>query len=211
MTEFELRCELCEAGSRLWQKDLIGGAEGNLSVRLSAEHILCTPSGVSKGHLKPDQIVTIDLDGVPVAEGTPSSEIKMHLRAYAERPDCAAIVHAHPPTATAFALAGEEIPDNMLPEAAIVLGSVPILPFAMPGTHEVPDSLAPYLADHKTFLLSNHGALALGSSIFDALYRMETLERIAQVIFLARQIDRPRPMPDDAFAQLLKIALNGKL
>jgi L-fuculose-phosphate aldolase len=211
MTELELRSELCEAGRRLWQKDLIGGAEGNLSVRLSPQRILCTPSGVSKGHLKPNQIVVIDQKGNPVGEGKPSSEIKMHVRAYAERPDCVAIVHAHPPIATAFALAGEEIPDNLLPEAAIVLGSVPIIPFAMPGTYEVPDSLEPYLADHKTFLLSNHGALALGKSVFDALHRMETLERIAQVVFLARQIDRPRPMPDEAFSMLLKSALNGKL
>jgi len=154
MTELQLRATLCEVGRRLWQRGLIGASEGNLSVRLNSKYLLCTPSGASKGHLKPNDLVVIDLKGNPVrdTDARPSSEIKLHLRCYQIRKDCQAVIHAHPQTATGFALAGEEIPDNLMPEAAIVLGSVATVPFAMPGTNEVPDLLEPLLPDHKTFL-----------------------------------------------------------
>lgn len=211
MTEIELRAQLCEAGRRLWQRGLVGAAEGNLSVRLSPQRILCTPSGVSKGHLKPNELVVIDNHGVPQGDGQPSSEIKMHLRIYSCRKDCQAVVHAHPPVATGFALAGETIPDDLLPEAALVLGSVVTVPFGMPGTNEVPDALERYCEDHKTFLLANHGAVVMGNSVMDALYRMETLERVAQVILHARQVGEPQPMPETAFAKMQKVGLNGKL
>lgn len=202
---------MCDVGRRLWHGGLVGGAEGNLSARISPQRILCTPSGVSKGHLKPGDLVVIDNHGEPQDGGQPSSEIKMHLRMYAVRKDCMAVVHAHPPIATAFALAGEEIPDDLLPEAAIVLGSVATVPFGMPGTNEVPDALERYCDDHKTFLLANHGAVVMGNSLMDALYRMETLERVAQVIFYARQLGEPKPMPPAAFDEMLRIGLNGKL
>jgi len=122
-----------------------------------------------------------------------------------------AVIHAHPPTATAYALAGESIPDNLLPEAAYILGSVATVPFAMPGTHEVPDAIEPLLDDHKTFLMSHHGAVVMGKDLIDAYNRMETLERIARVILMARQVGEPRPMPDSAFDHMLRVAINGKL
>jgi len=202
---------MCEIGRRLWQRGLVGAAEGNISARLSTRQILCTPSGVSLGHMKPDELVVIDNHGVPVGDGVPSSEIKLHLRIFAKRPDCQAVIHAHPPTATAFSLAGEEIPDNLLPESAYVLGSVAVVPFAMPGTNEVPDAIEPLLEDHKTFLISHHGAAVMGKDLTDAYNRMETLERIAKVILIAKLLDSPRPMPDRAFDQMLKVALNGAL
>lgn len=202
---------MCEVGRRLWERDLIGGCEGNLSVRLSSRHILCTPSGVSKGHLRPLDLVVIDTRGNSVSGGVPSSEIKLHLRILARRRDCQAVIHAHPPIATAFALAGEDIPDNLLPEAAFVLGSVATVPFGFPGTDEVPDALDPLLADHKTFLLANHGAATMGSSLFDACHRMETLERVARLVYHARVLGTPQPMPDRAFQRLLGVALHGKL
>lgn len=143
MSELQLRAQMCEVGRRLWQRDLVGGCEGNLTVRLSSRQILCTPSGVSKGHLKPNELVIIDNHGNPIAGGQPSSEIKLHLRILAKRKDCNAVIHAHPPVATAFALAGEDIPDNLLPESAYVLGSVATVPFGMPGTDDLPDKLEP--------------------------------------------------------------------
>lgn len=211
MDELRLRAEMCDIGRRLWLRDLVGGLEGNLSVRLSPQRILCTPTGLCKGHLRPSDLVIIDLKGNPIGEGKPSSEIKLHLRMYAKRPDCMAVIHAHPPTATAFALAGEEIPDDLLPEAAHVLGSVATAPFGMPGTDEVPDRLEPLLADHKTILMENHGAVVMGKDLFDAFCRMETLERVSRIILISRLLGKPKPMPPEMFDHVLKVALNGRL
>ena len=211
MKDLQVRAAVCEVGRRLWQRGLIGATEGNLSVRLSSRQILCTPSGLSKGHLRPDDLVIIDNHGNPVDGGQPSSEIKLHVRMFQKRPDCMAVVHAHPPVATAFTLANEEIPDNILPESAYVLGSVATVPFCMPGTDEVPNSIEPLLEDHKTFLLSHHGAVTMGSDIWDACYRMETLERIANIILTSKILGKTTPMPDRAFDVMLEKALNGKL
>lgn len=202
---------MCDLGRRLWQRDLVGGLEGNLSVRLSPQRILCTPTGLSKGHMKPSDLVIIDPKGNPIGEGKPSSEIKLHLRMYAKRPDCQAVIHAHPPTATAFALAGEDIPDDLLPEAAFVLGSVATAPFGTPGTDEVPDRIEPLLQDHKTFLMESHGAVVMGKDLPDAYQRMETLERVARIIFMARALGKPKPMPAAMFDRMLQTALHGRL
>ncbi len=210
MSELKLRAEICEVGRRLWQRNLVGGLEGNISARLSPQRILCTPTGVSKGHLKPADIVVIDNHGQPVDGGKPSSEIKLHVRILQKRPDCMAVVHAHPLVATGFALAGEDIPDDLLPESIFYLGSVATVPFGMPGTDEVPDTIEPLLEDHKTFLMSHHGATTLGKDVWDAYHRMETLERVAQVMLYAKLIGKPRPMPDKAFRAMMKL-LNGSL
>lgn len=211
MSELQLRASLCEIGRRLWQRGLVGASEGNLTVRLSPQRILCTPAGVSKGHLRPDDLVVVDSHGEAVGEGSPSSELKLHIRIYERRKDCQAIIHAHPPIATGMALAGETIPDNMMPESAFVLGSVATVPFAMPGTNEVPEAIEPLLEDHKTFLMSHHGAVVLGRDLNDAYNRMETLERMAHVFLVAKLFDTPHPMPARAFDVLLATALNGRL
>lgn len=210
-SELELRAAICEAGRRLWQKGLVGGTEGNITARLSPRQFLSTPSGVSKGHMKPRDLLVVDAKGQTKDGGKASSEIAMHMRMYQHRPDCQAIVHAHPSTATGFSLCGEGIPDDVLPEAGYVLGSVALVPFSFPGTQEVPDNLEPYLADHKTFILSHHGAVTMGSTVYDALFRMETLERIAQTLMTAKLLGGARPMPDTAFDRLQEIAFNAKL
>lgn len=202
---------MCEVGRWLWQRGLIGSLEGNMSLKLGKKELLCTPAGRNKGYLKPDDLVVVDLDGNHLRGAQPSSEIRLHLECYAQRPDCQAVVHAHPPIATGMALAHETVPDNYLPEAAVVLGSVALVPFAMPGTDEMRTAIRPYLADHKTFLLANHGAVVLGKDIYDAYSRMETLERVAAVLFYARQLDSPKPLPSEAFDRLLESALRGDL
>lgn len=201
---------MCEVGRRLWQRGLIGATEGNLSARISPQRILCTPTGFSKGHLKPADLVVIDNHGNVVEGEGPSTEIRMHLRIYQRRPDCEAVVHAHPPVATGFALAGEEIPDDLLPESATVLGSVASVPFCMPGTDEVPEALDPLLDDHKTFLLGHHGATVMGKDLMDAYHRMETLERVARIVLTARTLGEARPMPAKAFDRM-QAFLNGSL
>ncbi len=210
-TELQLRAAVCEVGRRLWQKGLIGAAEGNISVRLSPKLLLCTPKGVSKGHLRPDDLVTVDTSGRPTRGGEPSSEIKLHTHVYHRREDCQAIIHAHPPIATGLTLAGEDIRDDVLPEAGLVLGSVPTVPFAMTGTDEVPEAIEPYIEDHKAFLLSHHGAVVLGKDVYDAYNRMETLERVAHMIVTAQLLGGAKPMPSEAFDLLLENALNGRL
>jgi L-fuculose-phosphate aldolase len=161
--------------------------------------------------MKPDELVVVDLSGKTVKGDMPSVEVRLHTAVYTRRKDCQAVIHAHPPVATGFALAGEEIPDNLMPESAIVLGSVAVVPFAMPGSVELVEAIEPLLDDHKTFLISHHGALAMGKDIFDAYNRMETLERIAKIYMNAKLIGTPKPVPDDAFDYLLEHALNGNL
>jgi L-fuculose-phosphate aldolase len=165
---------------------------------------------MSKGHMQPKDLLVIDNHGDPVGEGQPSSEIKLHVRILQRRPDCMAVVHAHPPIATGFSLAGEDIPDNLLPESIYVLGSVATVPFCMPGTDEVPDGLEHLLEDHKTFLLSHHGAATMGKDLWDAYNRMETLERVAKIILVSRLIGGPKPLPDRALDQMMR-SLNGVL
>lgn len=201
---------MCRVGRLLWERGLVGATEGNISARLAKDALLCTPGGLSKGHLSPNDLVVINLAGKALDDGTPSSEIGLHVRAFARRPDCQAVVHAHPPIATGLALAGRTIPDTLLPEAMIVLGRVPLLPFAMPGTDAVPDGLEPFLADHKTFLLGHHGAATLGRDLADAYHRMETLERVAAVLLHAEAMGGPQPLPPAAAAEL-KAHLHGRL
>ena len=211
MTELQLRSQICEVGKWMWDRGIIGAIEGNISCRLDHDSMLCTPSGNHKGTLKPEDIVKTDYSGGVIGVGKASSEIQLHLEIYDKRTDCKAIVHAHPPTATALAVIGETIPDNYLPEAAVVLGSVAFVPFAMPGTEEMRTVIAPFLEFHKTFLLEQHGAVVLGKDLVDAFTRMETLERICKVLHLARQIGLPKPLPPEAFEFLLKNSLNAKL
>lgn len=210
-SEAQIRRDICDAGRRLWDLGLIGAGEGNITARLSESYLLCTPSGVSKGHLEPSDIITIDLAGKSTDGGTPSSEIKLHLQAYKRRPDCQAVVHAHPLIATSFSVASKPIPDNLLPEASYVLGPVAMVPFTYPGTSEVSEGIDPFLADHKTFLLSHHGAATLGSTVWDACNRMETLERIATILMHAHTLGGAVPLPDNAVSRLRDTADHGAL
>lgn len=211
MGEAELRDGLCVVGRWLWQRGLVGSIEGNFSCRLGSDRLLCTPAGIHKGTLKPEEISVVDLEGNLVSGPKPSSELALHLEVYARRADCQAAVHAHPPMATAFALNHETLPDNISPEAAMLLGPVALVPFAMPGTPETREVIRPLLDEHKSFLLANHGALTLGSTLFDAFARMETMERIFQVYANAKSVGVPKTLPEDAFQQLLEHSLNAKL
>ncbi len=211
MNELLLREKVCEIGRLLWDRHLIGALEGNISCRLSPTQLLCTPAGRNKGFLKPSDLVTIDVNGSPTGGGQPTSEIRLHLECYAQRPDCQAVVHAHPSFATAFALAGRSLPGNLLPEAAVILGDVPLVPFAMPGTDAMRDSIRPFLPHHEVFLLANHGALAIGHDLDQAFGKMDTLERVAAVVFRAMQIDKPVPLSPEVCESLRKLGPQAKL
>ncbi|MDD4504591.1 MAG: class II aldolase/adducin family protein, partial [Clostridiaceae bacterium] len=157
--------------------------DGNITIRTGPNALWATPTGVSKGYMTPEMLVKIDLDGkVLLGSSKPSSEIKMHLRVYNENPEVMAVTHAHPPVATSFAIAGIQLDRAILPEAVVNLGSVPIAPYATPGTQEVPDSIAPYCKSHNAVLLANHGALTWGRDVFEAYFRMESLEYYANIL-----------------------------
>lgn len=211
ISEDELRHQLVDFGRRLWERNLVGATEGNLSCRVSDRAVLCTPSGESKGHLKPADMVLIDLDGEPLRRTQrPSSEIRIHLNAFKRRPDVQAVIHAHPLTATAFALAHRPIPEGLLPEGEVILGPVALCSFGMPGTDELPKTMDPFLVEHDTFLLANHGAVALGNTLADAFWRMETLERVAQVVRDAFVLGGPVPLPESALPHLRQLRLDLK-
>lgn len=181
-TDREAKTLLLEAGRRLYERGFVASNDGNMSVLVSAGTLWTTPTGVSKGFMTEDMLVKTDLAGT-VLEGTrkPSSELKMHLRVYQENPDLRAAVHAHPPAATSFAIAGLPLDRPILPEAIVQLGTIPVAPYAEPGTQAVPDSIAPFCREYGGVLLANHGALTWGYDLTQAYYRMETLEYYAQV------------------------------
>jgi L-fuculose-phosphate aldolase len=201
-----LRRQLVHVCRRLYERDLIAGGEGNVSARLPDGDILITPAGASKNDVLEGDLVVVDRRGRPVAgSGSASSELGMHLRIYEVRPDVEAVVHAHPPFATAFAVAGLDLMAPVLPEVLVQLGGVPLVPYATPGTPALADAIEPFLQHHEAILMANHGATAFGPSVSIAHMRMETLEHAARILFSARALGHVSTLTDtdrDALLQL---------
>ena len=190
-----VRADIVEIGRRLWARGFVASNDGNISVRVAPDRLLMTPASVSKGFMTPDMMVVTDLNGavVEAAPGRkPSSEALMHLVAYRQRPDVSAVVHAHPPTATGFAVAGIPLDRAVLAEVVTTLGSIPIADYGTPSTRELADTVAPLLRAHDAVLLANHGAIALGSDLFAAYYKMETIEHFARISLVARLLGGER-------------------
>jgi L-fuculose-phosphate aldolase len=189
----QLRDDIVEVGRRLWTRGFVASNDGNISVRIAPDRLMVTPAGVSKLDMTPEMMVITDLDG-QVVEAAPgrraSSEILMHLAAYQQRDDVGAVVHAHPPISTGFAVAGIPLDRAVLAEVVTTLGSIPIAQYGTPSTRELADSVAPYLRAHDGLLLANHGALALGRDLFSAYYKMETIEHFARISLVARLLGR---------------------
>lgn len=209
--EGRLRQTICDVGRRLWDRGLLGACEGNISARVDSQRLLCTPSGLCKGFMSPSDLVIVDYDGRASNGAAPSSEIGIHLKAYERRDDCFAVVHAHPLTAIGMTVAGTRIPDDVLVESGAVLGPVAHLGFAYPGTPDVAQGLEEFIRTHKTFLLSHHGAMTLGSDLWDACDRMETLERVAKIITIALSLGHVQPMPSDAVLKMSQTHFSGRL
>ena len=189
--EEQARADIVEVGRRLWQRGYVASNDGNISVRLDDHRLITTPKNVSKGFMTPDMMVITDLDGKKIAgERDPSSELKMHLEVYRNRADARAVVHAHPPTATGFAVAGIPLDRAVLAEVITTLGSIPIAEYATPSTEELPAAVRKYVKAHDGLLLANHGALALAGDVMSAYYRMETIEHFAKISLVARTLGR---------------------
>ena len=190
MTYEAERALMCAVGKLLYDRGYVAANDGNLSMKTAPDRLLVTPSGVSKGRLTPDMLLVTDMEG-NVLEGNrhPSSETKMHLAVYRGRPDVGAVVHAHPPVSTAFAVCRRGMETPYLSELVTGLGAVPCTPsFAMLSTDEVPKSIRPYLPDHNAVLLANHGALTWGADLWQAFDRMETVEHTAKIFLNAHRI-----------------------
>ncbi len=184
LSYMDIREQICDVCHKMWQLGWVAANDGNVSAKLPDGSFMATPTGISKSFITPDKLVRIDADGniLEAEEGyRPSSEIKMHLRCYAERDDVGAVVHAHPPAATGFAVAHKSLDEYSMIETVIALGSIPVTPYGTPSTYEVPDAIAPYLAEHDALLLMNHGALTVGADVITAYYRMETMELFAKI------------------------------
>lgn len=183
MRDAMIRREIVEIGRRMYARGLVASFDGNISVRTPDGRVWTTPTGVPKGFLKPRELVCVDLEGnILAGRKAPSSELKMHLRVYHENPAVFAVVHAHPPVATSYAIAGYRLDRAILAEPTVTLGIVPVAPYATPGSQEVPDSIAPYCRTSNAVLLANHGALTWGADLLEAYGRMESVEYYATVL-----------------------------
>jgi L-fuculose-phosphate aldolase len=204
--EGALRREIVGVCRRLYQRGLIAGPDGNVSVRLGDGCLLVTPAGLSKVDVREEDLVVVAPDGRPVAGvGRPSSELGMHLRIYARRSDVRAIVHAHPPLATAFAVAGEDLLLPVLPEIVVQTGGVPLVPYATPGSEALADAIEPFLVHHDAFLMANHGATSLGPDLSAAHQRMESIEHAARIVLHARLLGRVTPLTEEQHRALLAL------
>ena len=203
---FEIKKEICEVGHKLWAKGFVAANDGNISVKISDNEYYCTPTGVSKGDLTPDMIIKVDKNGNKL-EGklNPSSEIKMHMRVYRERPDVTAVVHAHPPVATAFTVADIDLDQYILPEAVLTIGNVPTCDYGTPSTMEIPDSLDPYIQQHDAFLLRNHGALTVGCTLQKAFFVMEEVEFNAVICKHAMDLGAVHEISNDQLKKLMDL------
>jgi L-fuculose-phosphate aldolase len=188
-TESSLRADIVEVGRRMYARGYTASNDGNISVRLGADRLLMTPKSVCKGFMTPDMMCVTDLDGKKIqGDRDPSSEMLMHLEVYRQRADVQAVVHAHPPTATGFAVAGIPLNRAVLAEVVTTLGSVPIAAYATPSTTELPAAVRQYIKAHDGMLLANHGALTVGGDLFSAYFKMETIEHFAQISLVARML-----------------------
>ena len=203
---YALRREICEVGRRVYQRGYVAANDGNISVRMQDDRILCTPTGVSKGFITEDMLAICDLDGQQVA-GTMriSSEIRMHLEIYKLRPDIYSVVHAHPPTATGFAVAGIELTQCVLPEVIVSLGGVPLADYGTPGGTDIVEPMKPLLKDYDAILMANHGAVTLGKDVMDAHFKMETVEHFAKIALVAHQLGQVKTLSDGHVNELIDL------
>ncbi len=196
MSYEQIAASIVEVGKLMYQKGWVAANDGNISVRLDAERILCTPTGVSKGMMRAEDMLVVDLEGRKL-EGARActTEIQMHCTVYKLRSDVNAVVHAHPPVSTGFAVAGRALNLAILPEAVVTLGTVPLTNYGLPGTPELSSQLVPYIPNHDALLMANHGAVCYGSSLEQAFFRLETVEHLSRIALVAEVLGGPRLLP----------------
>lgn len=203
---YMVRREICEMGRRIYQRGYVAANDGNISARIGPEQILCTPTGVSKGFMSEDMLAICDLEGQQIAGHMKiSSEIRMHLEIYKLRPDVHAVVHAHPPTATGFAVAGIELTQCVLPEVIVGLGGIPLASYGTPGGPEIVEPMKPLLKEYDAILMANHGVVTLGKDVLDAHFKMETVEHFAKIALVAQQLGSTKTLDQKQVGELLDL------
>ena len=203
-----LREQICDICHKMWQLGWVAANDGNISAKLEDGSFMATPTGISKSFITPEKLVRIDREGnvLEALEGyRPSSEIKMHLRCYEERADVGAVLHAHPPAASGYAVANIPLDEYSMIETVLTLGSIPVTPYGTPSTYEVPDAIAPYLGEHDALLLQNHGALTVGADVVTAYYRMETLELFAKISLNAHLLGGAKELSGENIDRLISM------
>src|SRR3954468_12508550 len=206
VSEWKLKEQMCDIGRRIWIKGFCAGNEGNHSYRIGENRILCTPTGISKGNLKPDDICTVDMEGKQIS-GTRkrTSEINLHLAIYKTRPDVKAVIHSHPPHATAFAVASVDLPTCIHPEAEVFLGAVKTAKYVTPGDQRLGESILPYVKDSNTILLQSHGVVCFHPDLEQAYYQLEIVDAYARILLLAKQVGSIRPLDANEMKELLEL------
>ena len=196
--------EIVAIGKRMYDRGYVASNDGNISVRIDANSIMITPSGISKGFMQIDDMIVVNNEGSIISGNKkPSTELQMHLTIYRERPEIQSVCHAHTPYATAFAVAGISINQPALTEVVISLGNVPLVPFGITGTSELSENLLPFIKNHNAFLLANHGALAIGTNLLSAYHNLETLEHTAKILFIARQLGEIKTLTQEQIEKLI--------
>ena len=199
MQSFQIsRHKIVKYGKRLYERNYIGGTEGNISVRLNNSKILITPTGKNLGYIKPSELVMISAKGKKLSgKLSPSSEYKLHLAIYTYRRDIKAICHAHPLYSTAYALAGLKMDKLILPEIIMTFGVIPVIEYGTPGTIELFEKMCCKIENHDAFLMKNHGVLTVGKDLEDAFNKMEIVERYARILSIANLIGKPSVIPEE--------------
>jgi L-fuculose-phosphate aldolase len=205
MTEEQLRQEIVAIGKLVYQKGWIAANDGNISVRLDNGGILCTPTNVSKGMMEVDDLIVCDCQGAKLTgRREPTSEIALHLTIYRIRPDVNAVLHAHPPVATGFAVAGRALDLAILPEVVIGLGSVPLAKYGLPGTPELTAGMLDLIPKYDAILMANHGCVTYGSNSRQAFSRMEVVEHYARITLVAELLGGPKVLPRNEVSKLFE-------
>jgi len=196
MTEKEYRELICEIGRLVFQKGWVAANDGNISVRLDQKRLLATPTGICKGMMRPDDLIICDREGNKIeGKRERTSEILMHTTIYDMRPDVIAVVHAHPPVATGFAVAGRPLNQALLPEVVLGLGCVPLAEYGLPGTPELTEPLKPYIPTYDALLMANHGAVCDADDLHKAYFTMETVEHFARIALVAEMLGGAKVLP----------------
>jgi len=210
--EDKARQEIVRVCRLLWERGYVAATDGNVSVRLGPDRILTTPSGLGKGFIEPEQLVLTNLAGVPLPEHEqtckdlkPSSELRIHCEAYRQREDIGAVVHAHPPVALAFTIAGMSLAQCVLPEVVLSLGSIPTTRYATPTSAQGPDVIRDLITKYDALILDRHGSITVGKTVFEAYLKLEKLEHAAQVTLAARQLGNVQTLPPDEVRRLTAI------
>ncbi|MBC8106451.1 MAG: class II aldolase/adducin family protein [Anaerolineae bacterium] len=205
-SEWKLKEQMCDVGRRIWIKGFCAGNEGNHSYRLSENRVLCTPTGISKGQLKPEDICVVAMNGDQISGSRKrTSEIQLHLAIYKARPDVNAVLHSHPPHATAFAVAGVDLPTCIHPEAEVFLGAVKTARYVTPGDQRLGDSILPHVRDSNTILLQSHGVVTYADDLERAYYQLEIVDAYARILILAKQVGSIRPLEPGEMKELLAL------